>query len=124
MWPLNYYFFNEWHLKNMFEGGNLGMFMLFWNSHDFHHLSYSNLFLWKALVLFLGLWLWRFETAGDSYRHLSSKTDTSWKIERWMIHSVLVFSFVMTIAVIFSFLSNNPEMSFVTKDHFIWGIIF
>jgi hypothetical protein len=28
MWPLNYYFFNEWHLKNMFEG-NLGMFMLF-----------------------------------------------------------------------------------------------
>jgi hypothetical protein len=29
MWPLNYYFFNEWHLKNMFEGG-IGMFMLFW----------------------------------------------------------------------------------------------
>jgi hypothetical protein len=64
------------------------MFMLFFsNSHDFHHLSYSNLFLWKALVLFLGLWLWSLaETAGDSYRHLSSKTDTSWKIERWMIH--------------------------------------
>jgi hypothetical protein len=37
--------------------------------------------------------------------------------------SVLVFSFV-TIAVIFSFLSNNPEMSFVTKDHFIWGLLF
>jgi hypothetical protein len=30
----------------------------------------------------------------------------------------------MTIAVIFSFLSNNPEMSFVTKDHFIWGCYF
>jgi hypothetical protein len=27
----------------------------------------------------------------------------SWKIERWMIHSVLVFSFVTTIAVIFTF---------------------
>jgi hypothetical protein len=37
---------------------------------------------------------------------------------------VLVFSFVMTIAVIFSFLSNNPEMSFVTKDHFIWELLF
>jgi hypothetical protein len=24
MWPLNYYFFNDWHLKNMLEGGNLG----------------------------------------------------------------------------------------------------
>jgi predicted transcriptional regulator len=21
---LNYYFFNDWHLKNMLEGGNLG----------------------------------------------------------------------------------------------------
>jgi hypothetical protein len=28
MWPLNYYFFNDWHLKAMFDGGNLGMFML------------------------------------------------------------------------------------------------
>jgi hypothetical protein len=24
----NYYFFNDWHLKAMFDGGNLGMFML------------------------------------------------------------------------------------------------
>jgi hypothetical protein len=23
-----------------------------------------------------------------------------------------------------SFLSNNPEMSFVTKDHFIWELLF
>lgn len=28
MWPLNYYFFNDWHLKAMLDGGNLGMFML------------------------------------------------------------------------------------------------
>jgi hypothetical protein len=35
MWPLNYYFFNDWHLKNMLEG-NLGMFMLiFWYCYDF-----------------------------------------------------------------------------------------
>jgi hypothetical protein len=27
---------------------------------------------------------------GDSYRHLSSKTDTSWKIERWMIHRISI----------------------------------
>jgi hypothetical protein len=54
---------------------------------------------------------------------MSNKTETTWKIERWMIHSVLVFSFVMTIAVIFTFLSNNPEMSFITRDQFIWVII-
>jgi hypothetical protein len=46
--------------------------------------------------------------------------------ENWTMDDppVLVFSFVMTIAVIFSFLSNNPEMSFVTKDHFIWELLF
>jgi hypothetical protein len=65
MWPLNYYFFNEWHLKNMFEGGNLGMFMLFFRIAMIFIISYSNLFLWKALVLFLGLWLWRFGRNGD-----------------------------------------------------------
>jgi hypothetical protein len=36
-----------------------------------------------------------------------------------MIHSVLVFSFVTTIAVIFTFLSNNPELSFITKPVYI-----
>jgi hypothetical protein len=54
------------------------------------------------------------ETAYDSYNIYPVRQNIL-KIERWMIHSVLVFSFVMTIAVIFSFLSNNPEMSFITK---------
>ena len=25
MWPLNYYFLDQWHLKNMLNGGNLGL---------------------------------------------------------------------------------------------------
>ena len=28
MWPLNYYFLDEWHLTNMITGGNLGLFFL------------------------------------------------------------------------------------------------
>ena len=36
------------------------------------------------------------ETAGDPFRHLSDKSLNAWKIERWMIYSVLVFAFVMT----------------------------
>jgi polyferredoxin len=63
------------------------------------------------------------ETAGDAFRHLSDSTQKSWEIERWMIHSVLVFSFVTTIAVIFTFLSNNPELSFITRNQFIYGIV-
>ncbi|MBK8921277.1 MAG: 4Fe-4S binding protein [Saprospirales bacterium] len=36
------------------------------------------------------------ETAGDPFRHLSDKRLRAWKIERWMIHGVLVFAVLMT----------------------------
>jgi len=36
------------------------------------------------------------ETAGDPFRHLSDKSLKSWKIERWMVHSVLLFVVLMT----------------------------
>jgi Pyruvate/2-oxoacid:ferredoxin oxidoreductase delta subunit len=36
------------------------------------------------------------ETAGDPFRHLSDKSLRAWKIERWMIHSVLVAVTLMT----------------------------
>lgn len=36
------------------------------------------------------------ETAGDPFRHLSDKSLKAWKIERWMIHSVLVAVVLMT----------------------------
>jgi polyferredoxin len=37
------------------------------------------------------------ETAGDPFRHLSDKSLKAWKVERWMIHSVLVFVVLMTL---------------------------
>ena len=36
-------------------------------------------------------------TAGDPFRQLSDKTMKAWKIERWMIHSVLLFIIGLTI---------------------------
>lgn len=36
------------------------------------------------------------ETVGDPFRHLSDKSLNAWKIERWMIYSVLVAVVVMT----------------------------
>jgi len=40
------------------------------------------------------------ETAGDPFRHLSNKSLIAWKIERWMIHGVLVFVSIMTVAAL------------------------
>ena len=36
------------------------------------------------------------ETAGDPFRHLSDKSLEAWQVERWMVHSVLVFVVVVT----------------------------
>lgn len=125
MWPLNYYFFEDWHLTNMLKGGNLGIFMLVFGVAMIFIIS-------PILTYFYGKrWYCSWvcgcgglaETAGDAFRHLSSSTQKAWKIERWMVHSVLVFSFITTIAVIFTFLSNNPELSFITRSQFIYGIV-
>ena len=124
MWPLNYYFFNDWHLKNLLNGGNLGLFMLFWGLALIVIIS-------PVLTYFYGKrWYCSWvcgcgglaETAGDSFRHLSSKSTKAWKFERWSIHIVLVLSIVTTIAVIFTFLTNNPQMSWISKDQFVIGI--
>ncbi len=37
------------------------------------------------------------ETLGDPWRHLSDKSTRVWKVERWMIHSVLVLVVVTTV---------------------------
>lgn len=37
------------------------------------------------------------ETAGDPFRHLSDKSLRAWRIERWLIHSVLAFVVLTTI---------------------------
>lgn len=36
-------------------------------------------------------------TAGDPFRHLSDKSLTAWKIERWIIYPILVFIVLLTI---------------------------
>jgi polyferredoxin len=125
MWPLNYYFFNDWHLKNLLNGGNLGLFMLVFGIAMIFIIS-------PILTYFFGKrWYCSWvcgcgglaETAGDSFRHLSSSTKKAWKFERWSIHIVLAMSFIMTIAVVFTFLNDNPDLSFITKNQFIYGIV-
>ncbi len=125
MWPLNYYFFNDWHLKNLLNGGNLGMFMLVFGVAMIFIIS-------PILTYFYGKrWYCSWvcgcgglaETAGDSFRHLSNSSTKAWKFERWSIHIVLAMSFIMTIAVVFTFLNDNPALSFITKNQFIYGIV-
>ncbi len=125
MWPLNYYFFEDWHLKGMLGGGNLGMFMLIFGLAMIFIIS-------PVLTYFYGKrWYCSWvcgcgglaETAGDPFRHLSSKKLSAWKFERWSVHTVLVFVVITTIAVLYTFLSDNANEGIITRNNFTWGVV-
>jgi polyferredoxin len=124
MWPLNYYFFDGWHLDKLTNSGMLGLFMLGFGIAMFVLVS-------PILTYFYGKrWYCSWvcgcgglaETAGDPFRHLSDNSMKAWKIERWMIHAVLVFSVVMTSAVLFSVLHDSGKGFWVSKPMFV-GIL-
>ncbi len=125
MWPLNYYFFDEWSIQGFLNGGSVGMFMLLFGIAMIFIIS-------PILTYFYGKrWYCSWvcgcgglaETAGDPFRQLSNNKMSAWKFERWSIHIVLVFSVVMTIGVIYSYLTNNAATSFMTRNQFAWGSI-
>jgi polyferredoxin len=124
MWPLNYYNFDGYRIKSFLNGGNLGLFMLLFGIAMIFIIS-------PVLTYFYGKrWYCSWvcgcgglaETAGDSYRHLSSKKVSAWKLERWSIHLVMIISVLMTLGVINTYLTNNPDSSIFTRSQFTWGL--
>jgi polyferredoxin len=122
---LNYYFLEEWHLTNLLTGGNLGLFFLYF--------GLAMVFIGSPLLTYFYGKRWYCswvcgcgglaETAGDPFRQLSSKKISVWKFERWIIHVVLVFVTVTTIASIWSFLIQNPELSRISPIEFVSGVV-
>lgn len=124
MWPLNYYFFDEWNLRGLIDAGGFGLFMLLFGVAMVFVIS-------PILTFFYGKrWYCSWvcgcgglaETAGDPFRQLSDKSVTAWKIERWMIHAVLVFSVVMTTALVYSYLGGTNTGFWVTRGMLL-GIV-
>ena len=112
IWPLDYDFFFQWNLDAMLSNGTLGLFMLVWG-------IVLILVGVPVMVYFFGKrWYCSWvcgcgglaETLGDPYRHLSDKSVKSWKIERYLIHSVLVFALVMTGVTLYTFFSGDQEV--------------
>ncbi|MCB0688579.1 MAG: 4Fe-4S binding protein [Saprospiraceae bacterium] len=117
MWPLNYYFFFDWNLDKLLNGGNLGIFMFAWGIAMILLIS-------PLLTYFYGKrWYCSWvcgcgglaETAGDPFRHLSDKSLKAWKIERWLIYSVLVFVVIMTLMVIYTYVTGQSQILFLNS---------
>ena len=109
IWPLNYTFFFEYNINNFLGAGPLGVSM----------------FVWGIALIIIGVPVFTYfygkrwycswvcgcgglaETLGDPYRQLSDKSVKAWKIERWMVHGVLVFAVVMTLGVLYTYFTDN-----------------
>ncbi len=98
-WPLKYSYLFPSDVSSLMSSGNLGMFMVFWGA--MMTFIATPLLTYKYGKRWYCSWVCGCgglaETAGDPYRHLSDKSLKAWKIERWMVHSVLVFITVTTI---------------------------
>ncbi|MEM6643950.1 MAG: 4Fe-4S dicluster domain-containing protein [Bacteroidota bacterium] len=109
MWPLDYDFFDAWHIDTLTKSGGLGIFMFVWGITLFAIGV-------PVFVYFFGKrWYCSWvcgcgglaETAGDPFRQLSDKSTEAWQIERFLIHGVLVFGIIMTALVLYNFFGGD-----------------
>ncbi len=112
IWPLDYDFFFNTELDKLIDSGALGIFMLGWGIALI-------LVAVPVFVYFFGKrWYCSWvcgcgglaETLGDPYRQLSDKSVKAWKVERYMIHSVLVFAVFMTAGVLYTYWTGNSQI--------------
>ena len=115
IWPLDYSFFFDYRLSEMLEEGTLGIFMIGWG------IALIVLGVPIMTYFFGKRWYCSWvcgcgglaETLGDPYRQLSQKSLRAWKIERWMVHGVLVFAVVMTAGVLYTWFTNASKILFI-----------
>jgi polyferredoxin len=106
--PLDYDFFFEWNLASLTESGAIGLFILVWG-------IVLTVIIVPVMVYFFGKrWYCSWvcgcgglaETLGDPFRQHSDKSMKAWKLERWLIHLVLVTSLVMTVVTLYCYFTG------------------
>ncbi|GAA0872413.1 hypothetical protein GCM10009117_15600 [Gangjinia marincola] len=124
IWPLNYYNFDQYRINDFINSGTLGMALLIF--------GVASIFIITPILTYKYGKRWYCswvcgcgglaETAGDSFRHLSSKKVAAWNIERWLIHTVLVFSVIMTTGLVYSYLSKDASKYWLDADYFLIAV--
>jgi len=115
IWPLDYSFFFDSRLNELIANGTLGIFMLGWG------IALIIIAVPVLVYIYGKRWYCSWvcgcgglaETLGDPYRQLSNKTLKAWKVERWMVHGVLVFAIVMTAGVLYTYWTDSSWFIFV-----------
>ncbi len=99
-WPLKYDYLFPGTVSSIVENpGGLGIFLVFWG-------AMMTFVATPILTYYFGKrWYCSWvcgcgglaETMGDPWRHLSDRSEKAWKVEKWMIHSVLVLITIITV---------------------------
>lgn len=130
-----YYFTYFWPLKHQYlwpaqhgigwilnHPGRLGLFMILWG-------VIASFVATPVLTYFFGKrWYCAWvcgcgglaETLGDPWRHLSSKSTAAWKLERWLIHSILVAITLITAVLWLSFATDGAVLGSATLPLAKW----
>jgi polyferredoxin len=122
-WPLKYQYLFPSEIKYLTSNGEaLGYFMVFWG-------VMMTVIATPILTYFFGKrWYCSWvcgcgalaETAGDPFRQNSDKSLRAWKIERWMVHSVLVFVIITTALLWINSASNGKVLGSVSMAFSEW----
>lgn len=114
VWPLNYYLFDQWNVDALLINGSFGLTLLIWGIATI--LVITPILTYRYGKRWYCSWVCGCgglaETAGDSFRQLSDKSRMAWRVERWVVHSVLVFAVVTTTGVIHSYLGDGSKYWF------------
>ena len=125
IWPLNYYQFEGWRVKQFVSSGGLGIGLLLFSVLSIFIIS--PILTYKFGKRWYCSWVCGCgalaETAGDTFRHLSDKSVKAWKLERWLIHVVLGFAILMTVAVVYSYLRSDYSKYLIRRQDFLWFIL-
>jgi len=124
-WPLDYTAFEDYKLDALYDTGSAGMWVMIWS------IALVAIVV-PIMVYFFGKrWYCSWvcgcgglaETLGDPYRQLSDKSVKAWKIERWMIYVVMVFVFIMTASLIYTYLSKKGDDIWFTASDFVIAML-
>lgn len=113
-WPLDYDFFYDWQLNAFQQEAYQPVGVLYLIIGIAMFLVVTPIITYYVGKRWYCSWVCGCgglaETAGDPFRHLSSKKLGAWKLERWLIHGVMVFVFVMTAATLYGYFWNTGEV--------------
>ncbi len=121
MWPLNYYLFDQYAVDGFISAKSLGIGLLIFGIVSI--LIISPILTYKFGKRWYCSWVCGCgglaETAGDAFRHLSDNSVRAWRLERWMIHSILVLITLSTVGVVHSYLGEGAGQYWLSADLFL-----